>query len=132
MMHGGVIWFGSCAIGNDTEVNYARAEASGCYIVAPCMYMQPKPGQKGHKRCPASKIDMYPRFQPRVFSPDRTPISYASFLGKQQLGIRVSRRPPSLHDLALPVLAEDARLARENFALPVGKDGRSLRAGGRV
>jgi hypothetical protein len=60
VMQGGVIWFGSCAVGNDTEVNYARAQASGCNIVAPCMYMQPKPGQKGQKRCPPSKIDMFP------------------------------------------------------------------------
>ena len=89
VMQGGVIWFGSCAIGNDIEVNYARAQASGCYIVAPCMYMQSKPGQKGQKRCPPSRIDMFARFQPRVFSPDRTPISYAALLGMQELGIRV-------------------------------------------
>jgi len=84
---GGVIWFGSCAIGSDGTANVARARASGCYIVAPYMYMQPKPGKANV--CPLHAVDMFTRFQPKVFSPEGTLIAYPEFLRMRNLGIRV-------------------------------------------
>ncbi|HKQ71396.1 MAG TPA: hypothetical protein VJT73_18760 [Polyangiaceae bacterium] len=84
---GGVIWFGSCAIGSDNVANHARARASGCYIVAPYMYMSPRPGKANV--CPLHAVDMFTRFQPKVFAPNGTLIAYPDFLAMKQLGIRV-------------------------------------------
>ena len=88
-VNGGVIWFGSCGIGNDNERNFERASLSGAYVVAPVQYMAPKPGSS--RVIPYGKIDMFERYQPKVFAPTGELVAWASFvrMGKQ-LGLRPS------------------------------------------
>ena len=87
VMGGGVIWFGACGIGNDQAQNRERAIRSGCYVVAPVMYMSPKPGQP--RRVPSGKVDMYDRFIPKVFTPSGGLIDWPSFLRLgNHLGVR--------------------------------------------
>jgi len=76
-MHGGVIWAGACAIGNDNETNKKRAAASGCFFVAPVLFMAPRPGAP---KPPAHHIDMYRRFYPKVFSPYGDLIAWDAFV----------------------------------------------------
>lgn len=76
-IEGGVIWFGACGIGNDNVGNGERASRSGAYVVAPVMYMAPKPGQK---KLGVGKMDMFERFVPKVFAPTGHLVSWASFL----------------------------------------------------
>ncbi len=86
-MSGGVIWAGACGIGNDNETNKLRAMNSGCFFVAPVMYMTIKPGSK---RPGQNMIDMYKRFQPKVFTPpEGALIGWDSFVGAhgKRLGI---------------------------------------------
>ncbi len=78
LMGGGVIWFGACGIGNDQAQNQERARRSGCYVVAPVMYMTPKPGQP--RRIPQGMVDMYDRFTPKVFTPSGGLMPWSSFL----------------------------------------------------
>jgi hypothetical protein len=86
---GGVIWLGSCGIGNDNERNFRRAALADCYLVAPVQYMQPKPGHGG--ALPYGKVDMFERFQPKVFAPTGELISWASFVRMgQKLGLKGS------------------------------------------
>jgi hypothetical protein len=82
----GVIWFGACGIGNDSETNKARAIAAGSYIVAPIMYMAPKPGSK---KLGMGEIDMYGHFKPVVHSPSGGTVGFHSFVKNsgRQLGI---------------------------------------------
>ena len=61
-MSGGVIWAGACGIANDHETNKLRAKTSGCYFVAPVLYMTIKPGSR---RPGPNMIDMYKRFYPQ-------------------------------------------------------------------
>ena len=85
-MSDGVIWAGACGVGNDNETNISRAKNSGCYFVAPVMYMTMKPGAK---RLGKNMIDMYKRFQPKVFTPEGTLMGWESFITNhgRRLGI---------------------------------------------
>jgi hypothetical protein len=86
-MSGGVIWAGACGIGNDNDTNKLRAANSGCFFVAPVMYMTMKPGSK---RPGENMIDMYRRFSPKVFTPpDGALIGWDSFVAShgKRLGI---------------------------------------------
>lgn len=77
VLKGGVLWFGACGIGNDDVRNRERAVRSGCYVVAPVMYMQSK---TGHRRPPPGQIDMFQRFTPKVFTPAGELMGWGSFL----------------------------------------------------
>ncbi len=79
VMAGGVIWLGGCALGNDARGNAERAQASGCYIVAPTMYMINE--RRGIIHRPAGTVDMFERYGPRAFAPDGTMLGWIGFLG---------------------------------------------------
>jgi hypothetical protein len=87
-MSGGVIWAASCAIGDDIEANKLRASNSSCYFVAPIMYMQMG---KGWKKPGKNMIDMYKRFQPKVFTPGGALMNWDVFVRTygERLGITV-------------------------------------------
>jgi hypothetical protein len=53
-----------------------RAAESGCFFVAPILFMAPKPGAP---KPPEHHIDMYRRFYPKVFSPFGDLISWDVF-----------------------------------------------------
>jgi hypothetical protein len=86
---GGIVWLGSCAIGNDNERNVQRASLANCYLVAPVQWMIPKPGRS--RVLPYGKMDMYARYQPKVFAPTGELISWGAFVKMgRQLGFRPS------------------------------------------
>jgi len=84
-MAGGVIWLGGCALGNDNEGNIERARTSGCYVVAPIMYMINE--RRGVIHRPKGAVDMFERYGPKVFTPNGSTTSWVGFLGlKHTLG----------------------------------------------
>jgi hypothetical protein len=87
---GGILWLGSCAIGDDTDAGRERAKAAHCHIIAPTMYMQLRPGQ-GSGPLPYGKMDMYPAFRPAVFDPNGNLINWPRFATTigPRLGLRV-------------------------------------------
>jgi hypothetical protein len=87
-MAGGVIWAGACAIGNDNDTNMKRAAESGCFFVAPILFMAPKPGAP---KPPEHHIDMYRRFAPKVFSPFGYLIAWDVFVKDNagKLGLKI-------------------------------------------
>jgi hypothetical protein len=76
-MAGGVVWACGCAIGNDNDTNRLRAEKSGCYFVAPIMFMQMG---AGYKRPGNHQIDMFRRFQPKVWAPSGSLMNWDIFV----------------------------------------------------
>jgi hypothetical protein len=87
-MSGGVIWATACAIGDDIETNKLRASNSSCYFVGPVMYMQIGTGWKKPGK---NMIDMYKRFQPKVFTPGGALMNWDIFVRThgERLGITV-------------------------------------------
>jgi hypothetical protein len=87
-MAGGIIWACGCAIGNDDSANEERARNSGCYFVAPVMFMQPGKGYRWPKE---NQIDMYKRFMPKVYRPTGHLMNWDVFVDEMgsKLGFKI-------------------------------------------